>query len=379
MSQELKGVIFSDLFITNKQIFIDFFEQYYLSNQQQIDAVSLKLNQVLTTYKTKQVTEKMASDFKQSWNDFQRYVLLNSQDLQLIVAYRGYQGKDAHFSQIVKQSEVEETVSGRYGINAGNDLIKDSMASLRAQKVEHFLQSHLNGFLNQLESPIGKQNEKLLQRYHSQLLHSDFKGGKAYRGLADLKWREPFYGAGRGAADAYFSGRGLGQAYDAFMNHLANYNRQVYDYLIRGGKIQTTSLDTRQRDPGHSVFNEEGGAGSSGNFPRLLNESKNSIGWYTGGDIVIVNPDTMSIVYNIQLKTTTVNKPSVFGEKVEAIRKFINIFIKTTKPKEKAEKLFDFLVTSVSNKNEFNNLPQSTIDDLIMTGLSKKLDISLKL
>jgi hypothetical protein len=31
----------------------------------------------------------------------------------------------------------------------------------------------------------------------------------------------------------------------------------------------------------------------------------------------------MSIVYNIQLKTTTENKASVFGEKISAIRTFI--------------------------------------------------------
>ena len=144
-----EGIIFSDLFITNKDMFIDFFEQYYLENQIQLDLVINKLNQVLTEYQTKQVTSAMASSFKEAWSDFQQYVLLNTQDLQLIVAYRGYQGKDATFSQIVKQSDVEGVVNGTYGINTGNDLIKDSMESLRAQQVEKFLQLHLNGFLNQ--------------------------------------------------------------------------------------------------------------------------------------------------------------------------------------------------------------------------------------
>jgi hypothetical protein len=38
---------------------------------------------------------------------------------------------------------------------------------------------------------------------------------------------------------------------------------------------------------------------ASGHFPELLNDSKNRIGWYTGGDIIIINPETLSVVYNI--------------------------------------------------------------------------------
>ena len=117
------------------------------------------------------------------------------------------------------------------------------------------------------------------------------------------------------------------------------------------------------------------GACGRGNmhFPKLLNESKNHVGWYTGGDIIIVNPKTMNIVYNIQLKTTTANKQSVFAEKVSAIRTFIQQFIKYT-PRQKGEKLFDFLLTSVSNRNDFNNAPQDTINDIIYNELQKKLN-----
>ena len=81
----------------------------------------------------------------------------------------------------------------------------------------------------------------------------------------------------------------------------------------------------------------------------------------------------MNIVYNIQLKTTTANKQSVFAEKVSAIRTFIQQFIKYT-PRQKGEKLFDFLLTSVSNRNDFNNAPQDTINDIIYNELQKKLN-----
>lgn len=349
-------------------MFVDFFEQYYIEQQQILDPVILKLNDVLTEYQTKQITIKMADSFKVAWKDFQKKVLLNTGDLQLIVAYRGYQGKDAQFSEIIKQSDVEDAESGTYGINAGNQLIKESMAAIKARQVEQFLQLHLNGFLNQLEKRINKNEAYQLHRFHSYLLHNDFKGKDAPH-ITGVQWRVPFYGTN---ASHYFSGRGLGQAYDAFMNHLANHNKQVYNYLASNGANQSNAMILSTKEKA-SVFEEEGGAKKSGNFPRLLNESKNHTGWYTGGDIVIVNPETMEIVYNIQLKTTSANKPSVFAERVSDIRKFISSFIKLS-PRQKGEKIFDFFLTSASNKNDFEMLPQETVDVLVKEQLKLKFD-----
>lgn len=363
------GIIFADIFINNKDMFVDIFEQYYLKNQQELDKVITQLNSVLTEYTTKQVTVSMADAFQKSWKEFQQKVLLNQADLQLIVAYRGQSGKDGQFSQIIKQSDVEGNVGGAYGIDSGNKLIKDSMQALKAQQVESFLQTHLNGFLNQLETPITKGEAIKIYKYHQQFLHTMFLESK-HPPITGQKWRVPFYGA---SASHYFSGRGLGQAYDAFMNHLANHNKQVYDYLAQGGLVSNTPLNPQEKG---SVFQEEGGVEKQGSFPYLLNESKNHTGWYTGGDIVIVNPQTMGVVYNIQLKTTTANKPSVFAERVSDIRKFIGALINMT-PRQKGEKIFDFLLTSVSNRQDFNNLPQQTIDDLIKTNLKTKIDIIL--
>lgn len=360
------GIIFGDIFINNKEFFVDIFEQYYLQNQQELDFVINELNRVLTQYTTQSVTAAMAKEFSVAWHNFQQKVLLNQQDLQLIVAYRGYRGKNGRFSQIVKQSDVEGTVNGRYGIDSGNALITESMNALKAAKVEQFLQSHLNGFLNQLETPISNDESVKLYKYHRQFLHEQFSqvGPSAINGL---RWRVPFYGVNAGH---YFAGQGLGQAYDAFMNHIANHNRQVYDYLVTGGLKQPPMTIHKKG----SVFREEGGAESYGSFPQLLSDSKNHIGWYTGGDIIIVDPKTMGVVYNIQLKTTTEKKVSVFMERVSAIRSFIQDLIKMS-PRQKGEKVFDFLKTSISNKADFNNLPQETINDIIKQELQSKLKI----
>ena len=367
----IEGIIFADLFISNKEQFIDFFVSYYSQNQQRINKIINELNNVLTMYTTKAVTPAMADAFKKAWIDFEHIVMLNQQDLQLLVAYRGAHGKNGQFSQIIKQEDVEGSGGGpgaSYGINAGHDLIKDSMKALNASKIEEFLQYHLNGLLNQLETPINKHEAYLIHKYHqAQLTIAQMNASKVH--LTGMLYRDAFYG---GTAGYYYSGQGLGKAYDAFMNHMANKETHIFNYLRSGGQNEANniSLVTHRTT---SVFVEEGGVEEYGHFPQLLKDSTNHIGWYTGGDIIIVNPETMSVVYNIQLKTTTANKPSVFGERVEKIRSFLKGFQELT-PNQKAERIFDFMLTSISNQDAFNNLPQEDIDALI----EKELMIKIK-
>ena len=45
-----EGIIFSDLLITNKELFIDFFEAYYLEKQKILDPIIANLNNVLIEY-----------------------------------------------------------------------------------------------------------------------------------------------------------------------------------------------------------------------------------------------------------------------------------------------------------------------------------------
>lgn len=373
----IEGIIFADLFITNKSLFIDFFTSYYSEHQIQINTAIANLNAVLTKYTTQTVTMASAAEFEAAWNEFQTVVLMNNQNLQLLVAYRGQSGLNAQFSQILDQNKVmgvEKTAYGMmYGINAGNQLVRDSIKYLQASKVEEFLQKHLNDLLNQLESPIGRNEARLLHRYHTDFLNSYFKyDSKA--SLTGIKWREAFYSSNEGF---YFGGRGLGQVYDAFMNHLANYKPDFYDYLTTGGANDINGfIDT---EPDSSVYIEEGQVYKSGHFPQLLSDSRNHVGWYTGGDIIIVNPETMSIVYNIQLKTTTENKASVFGEKISAIRTFISQLIAANNPQRMAEQLFDFLLTSVSNRNDFNTLPQQEVDKLLIEQLTSKINVNLQI
>lgn len=366
----VEGIIFSDLFISNREMFVDFFEQFYRERESEIEPAVMEVDRVLTVYTAKSLTATMANEFKAAWGAFENKVLLRGDDLQLLVAYRGQSGLNASFSKIIQQSAVEGaemTQYGmRYGIKAGDDLIRDSMKALKASQIESFLQLHLNDFLNQLNSPIGRDEAYRIHEYHTQFLTDYYKYNDDAH-LTGTKFREAFYTNSDGF---YFGGQGLGQAYDAFMNHIANKNKWVYDYLRSSGQ-SNPNLEV-DSFPDATVYVEEGQVYEGANFPRLLSNSRNNTGWYTGGDIVIVNPETMQIVYNIQLKTTTESKASIFGERVSNIRKFIKSFIEGA-PREKGERLFDFFLTSVSNEDDFNNIPTKEIDQLLGDNLAKHL------
>lgn len=372
----VEGIIFSDLFISNREMFVDFFEQFYQERASEIEPAVMEVDRILTVYTAKSLTATMANEFKTAWSTFENKVLLRGDDLQLLVAYRGQSGLNASFSKIIQQSAVEGaemTQYGmRYGIKAGDDLIRDSMKALKASQIERFLQLHLNDFLNQLNSPIDQDEAYRIHEYHTQFLTDYYKYNYDAH-LTGTKFREAFYTNSDGF---YFGGQGLGQAYDAFMNHIANKNKWVYDYLRSSG--QSNSNLEVDSCPESTVYVEEGQVYEGANFPRLLSNSRNNTGWYTGGDIIIVNPETMQIVYNIQLKTTTENKASIFGERVSNIRKFIKSFIEGS-PREKGERLFDFFLTSVSNEDDFNNMPTKEINQLLQDNLVKFLDKSIEI
>lgn len=348
-----QGIIFKDLFINNQDIFVDYFTDYYKKNQKVLDKYIIDLNSVLNKM-NKVISVKNAEEFKIAWNNFQKYILLNNNKLEVLVSFRGEGGKNAEYSKIFPQEYIE----ANGGINTGNELVKETMTQVKALQIEEYLNKHLNGFIDQLYSKISSDEAKNIRQYHNKFLPKWFSKGSH---LTGERWQDIWY-------SNYYSGQGLGKAYDAFMNHIANYNKQVFNYLSSNGKNDNLQLPMIEND---SVFIEEKGVTPNGNFAKLLYDSTNTISWYTGGDIVIVDKDTMQVVYNIQLKTTTKNKLSVFNIKIEKLKKFLKNFEELS-PEQKAKKLFKEFSTSISNYNEFENVSQQTINGILKKGLGVK-------
>ena len=364
MALTSEGIIFGDLLVNNEQVFIDFFKEHYKSKQSKIDNIILNLQ--IAIKQIKKAPENFEI-FQRYWKEFQSVVLLNTKDLELIVGYRDQKsGKNLQISQIIKQSSVETS----RGIETGNQIVKDAISINKAKKIEQVLSQHLNGFLNELydHKMNVSEAEFLLQDYKKFLP----KTNQSWKEVYQKAWYQIYYGS----YERYFSGIGLGQAYDAYMNHIGNHHKNFYNYLSSGGQAGAANISYIKK----SVYNEEGGI--KGKFPQLLYDSLNHSSWYSGGDIIIVNPETLEVVYNIQLKTTSIMKnriPTTFEIKLTKLSNFLTLFSNPkNSPDEKAKLLFQEFKRTVSNSLEFEQAPQVSLED-ILKNLNTKRQLNIKI
>ena len=122
-----------------------------------------------------------------------------------------------------------------------------------------------------------------------------------------------------------------GQIADAFVNHLGNMHRALF----------TQGLETIT--PFTQTVEEEEGP----HFLQLLIDSTNSVGWWTGGDLILVSGN--KVIANIQLKTILKNKKGSVGS------------ITTDDILKKVQKLRDFIEKDlVYNKEVFANIMYNT-------------------
>lgn len=78
-----------------------------------------------------------------------------------------------------------------------------------------------------------------------------------------------------------------GQIADAFLNHLGNMHRSLF---TQGFETISPFTQTVEQEEGRHFF-------------QLLIDSKNHVGWQTGGDLILVHKN--KVIANIQLKTLT--------------------------------------------------------------------------
>ena len=364
------GIIFHDFFLS-KDTFLPLYEEYYQEKKIEINASVNELLILLEQYNVKNVSPAMAKKFQFLWKKFQGQVLANKKPLQLLVSYRGDgTGEQAQFSQILNQEKVEETVNTKYGytygINTGNQLIKDSMQIIQAQNIENFLRVHLSGLLNQLYSKIDSYTAQALHKYHNQLINKNYTNRVKKRlHITNSPWYKIIYGEMPFVA-------WQGNAYEAFLNHMANHEPSLFSYLSSHGKnaAKIFNYNIQKKD----VFSEEGGHSPDlGHFPQLMMGQINSIPWFAGGDIIIIN-EKLEVIYNIQLKTTGKKNPTVFKENIIRLKNFLIQFNSLTSVKDKAELLFKEFQNSIANSSIAENLSKKTEDE-IMNLIKKQLQL----
>ena len=366
------GIIFHDFFL-DKDTFLIIYKEYYQEKKIDIDNVVNKLLTLLNQYNKKNITSQMASSFQSLWEQFQAQVLANKKPLQLLVAYRGDgSGTQAQFSQIINQEQVEESINTKYGytygINTGNQLIKDSMQIIKAQKIEDFLRLHLSGLLTQLYSSIDSHTAWALHKYHSALLNKKYSETNIKRQhLTGLPWYKIVYGEMPWVA-------WQGNAYEAFFNHMAQHEPSLFNYLSSHGQNMMNNFKYNIQKK--SVFIEEGGQEPDlGHFPQLMMGQINSIPWFAGGDIIIIN-EKLQVIYNIQLKTTGEKNPTVFRENVVQLKNFLIKFNSINSVEEKAKLLFDEFQNSIANSTIVDSLDKK-IENEIITMIRNELKIKI--
>ena len=165
-----------------------------------------------------------------------------------------------------------------------------------------------------------------------------------------------------------------GNAYEAFLNHLAEHEPQIFNFLSSHGQNMKKNFNYNIQKK-NSVFIEEGGEKPNlGHFPQLMMGQINSIPWFSGGDIIIIN-EKLQVIYNIQLKTTKEKNPTVFRENVVQLKNFLIKFNSAISVEEKAKTLFDSFQNSIANSSMVKNLDKK-IENEIMTMIKNELNLT---
>ena len=70
MSTSTTGIIFADIFVNSKDIFIEYFTQYYSENKTEIDSAINELSLCLESITSKKLTIESSERFHKAWKQF---------------------------------------------------------------------------------------------------------------------------------------------------------------------------------------------------------------------------------------------------------------------------------------------------------------------
>lgn len=358
------GTILGQYFINNKEKFIELYEEYFKGqNEEKIRQSARSLQRamkVLMVYNNAPRIEgnelSTATEmFYKKYEEFEQLALGRPRGADTQIGFRDKDGRYYQLSNITAEAygNFQEQWGKRrqnFGIQT-KELYSDSRRKGTALQMQNFILNHLNDMLSMLQNdiPNDAQYSDLCQRYSANLEH--FKN-RQNEMLTSNPWGYYLLADASNPAGKYtMTSQQSGQAYEAYFDHLANMHQWVYTFLATRGAVLPEYLDKiSEGDLNTSVYAEEGGSLTyTGDFPRLLfNARGNTTPWFASGDIVIVNPETGHVVYNIQLKTTKFHENSGFAQSVTKLNKFIEEFLAANTPTEMAELIWKDFQTSVT-------------------------------
>lgn len=376
------GIIFGNYFLLEEEFLLIFKEWYEARGKDfQKDLQEKIINQLENMIilserwseskgKTVQVVRRVkeqydASKIYKAWEDItQRY--FGNNKVSLIVAAKfgeqTYQWSNIiEEASVVKQSGIRIRQKGFVTIQEQIQNFEDTLA---AQEVQEFLNKHYSDLLKSLGNYVlniedAKAMHALLAARKSTLNNVDFHfTGSTYDKI--------IFDSQKNAE---------GKRLDAFVNHIGQYNSQLFS-VMNVNRINATSLNFLNLDDHrgfNSIFNNPDEV-----QPWLL-DSLNSTSWLSGGDIVVVD-NKGAVIYNIQLKTT--NRGKTFDLAVSKLLDFTKKMVKLIEeenPETLAKLMFNTLkTTTYSDFVRTEEFYESKTYEMIKQKLEvKKIDISV--
>lgn len=230
-----------------------------------------------------------AKDAYDKWMIFQEEILKNP-DVSLLTITNFYNKNGAQQSWTFLDSE-KSAINKNGAIN-----LSEVADELKQIYISQILTQHLSGLFRSIKDEMTYEEVvfayELKKHTMLQSLNEAKYGNKLYI------YKTIVYGK---KEDMFLSG----QVADAFVNHLGYTHSELFLNL------SLLNTDYIEHLAEKSVKQEEF-AISNLNFFRLLNNSTNTTGWYTGGDLILTDK-TGKVIANIQLKTTASSGDTSFG------------------------------------------------------------------
>lgn len=233
-------------------------------------------------------SSKNAKEAYDNWMRFQTEVLKNP-DVQLLVITNFFNNYGTQTWTFVDSEKSAINTSGQISLQEVEDSLKQSFIS-------EILAQHLSGLFRSTQDEMTEEEVNYAYGLHKTGLLSRLNEAK-YSDHTYI-YKSIIYGSKK---TTYFSG----QVADAFVNHLGYTHSELFSNVA----LLNTSYIEHLADT--SVKAEEF-AISSLNFFHLLYNSTNTVGWYTGGDLILTDA-TGKIIANLQVKTTAKSGEGAFG------------------------------------------------------------------
>ncbi len=345
-----EGIIFGG-YILNEQEFLSVFEDWYKEKHAQLKQ-DLQVKIINRIEQMIHISERMNSkgqtvasvrrvkgkyDAQQiylAWESITRDYFGN--DGVTLIAAAKFGNDSFMWTNNISESEVINA-SGinirKKGLDELNNRMKDFESIYAAQDVQDFLNAHYQDLLRVLGSYTLDTQEALA-------MHALLEARKSVLNNADFSFTGATYD------NIIFNSQrnAEGKRLDAFMNHVGQYNNQLFSAMktntLNAAQVRNLQLDDHSFE---KIFP---------NYPRTqpwLLDSLNNTSWLSGGDIVVVN-DQGAVIYNIQLKST--GKGKTFDVAASFLLSFAHDMIKlidAEDPKALATLMYNRLKTNSAN------------------------------